>query len=75
MKNIKLWGVWLTIIILISSIILINIKNNKLEKQKNDIKIELKEKKEDSIQLEGQNNNVEQQKEEKQVNVPKKNKN
>ena len=74
MKNIKLWGVWLTIIILISSIILINIKNNKLEKQKNDIKIELKEKKEDSIQLEGQNNNVEQQKEEKQVNVPKKTK-
>ena len=72
MEKIKLWGVWLTIIILISSVILINIKNNKLEKQKNDIKIELKEKKDDSIQLEVKNSNVEQQKEEKQANIPKK---
>lgn len=74
MKEIKLWGVWLIIIILISSIILINIKNNNLEKQKNDIKIELKEKNEDNIQLEAQNNVVEQQKEQKQVNIPKKTK-
>lgn len=74
MKNIKLWGVWLTIIILISSTILINVKNSKLEKQKNDIKIELKEKKEDNIQLEVQNKAIEQQKEQKQVNIPKKTK-
>ena len=74
MKKIKLWGVWLTIIILISNIILINIKNNNLEKQKNDIKIEIKEKKEDNTPLEAQNNDVEQQKEQKQVNIPKKEK-
>lgn len=72
MKEIKLWGVWLIVIILISSIILINIKNNNLEKQKNDIKIELKEKKEDNKPLEAQNNVVEQQKEQKQANIPKK---